>query len=64
MQAISRTELQDQAAAFAHDMVAFLNEQSSQYPNPRGPLAQPQESAAGFEHHFMQFVARWRVVTP
>ncbi len=64
MRTISRPELQEQATAFAQDMIGFLEQQNDQNPNPRGPFARPQDSRAVFERLFMRFVARSRLVTP
>jgi hypothetical protein len=57
-------ELQDQAAAYARDMVAFLEEQNAHEPSPHGPFRSPQSSSGVFEFLFRRFVARRRVVRP
>jgi hypothetical protein len=63
MQSISRMELQEQATAFARDMVVFLEQENDQHPNPRGPFVRPQDAAARFERLFMRFVTGWRLLT-
>jgi hypothetical protein len=61
---MSRMELQNQAAAYARDMVAFLEEENAREPNPDGPFRSPQSSRSLFEILFLRFVARRRLVQP
>jgi hypothetical protein len=64
MQPISRRELNEQATAYAYDMVAFLADQNARDPNPDGAFRHPQDATERFAHLYMQFVARWRLVLP
>jgi hypothetical protein len=66
MEAISRTDLQDQASRFARETRDFLREQNAQSHSPNAVL-RPLEGNATlglFEWAYMQFVARRRPVKP
>jgi hypothetical protein len=61
---ISRKELEQQAAAFARNTVAFLEKQNSESKSQREPLVSPRDRTGLLEMLYTRFVARYRTVAP
>jgi hypothetical protein len=64
MEPVSRKELEQQAAAFARDTVAFLEKQNAESRSQRKPFVSPSDRTGLLEMLYTRFVARYRTVAP
>jgi hypothetical protein len=62
MKPVSQKELEEQAAAFADDRIAFLEQQNKE--SKHQPLVAPKDRRPFLQIMYRRFVARYREVTP